>query len=168
MLQTDKTGRKPFAGGSRYSISLYIIIPGIFSGISILSFIIALHTSGSCHLGITHLLWGGGISVLTFLCGFLVIWLILKPVKQFVKETEKLPIFRDVAVEKGQKPDDDIGHYGQVLREVTDILGRVEAEKLFPEMIGQSKVIRGVFSQILKVAPTDSTVLIMGESGTGK
>ncbi|MBW2630458.1 MAG: sigma 54-interacting transcriptional regulator [Deltaproteobacteria bacterium] len=169
MSQTDKTGRRPFSAGSRYSISLYIIIPGIFSGMSILSFIIALHTtSGSYHLGITHLLWGGGISVLTFLCGFLVIWLILRPVKQFVKETEKLPVFRGVAAEKRQKPDDDIGHYGQVLREITDILGRVEAEKLFPEMIGQSKIIRGVFSQILKVAPTDTTVLIMGESGTGK
>jgi transcriptional regulator with GAF, ATPase, and Fis domain len=35
-------------------------------------------------------------------------------------------------------------------------------------MIGQSMVMRGIFTQILKVARTDSTVLISGESGTGK
>ncbi len=48
------------------------------------------------------------------------------------------------------------------------MLSKVEARELFPEIIGQSKVMRGIFSQILKVAPTDATVLITGESGTGK
>jgi len=130
---------------------------------SILSFMIAPHTSGSYRL-----LNGAGIAILTFLCGYLVVRLILRPMKQFVKETEQWPSLRDSVAEKKQKADDDIQHYGQVLRQVTDILGKVESEKLFPEMIGQSTVIRGVFSQILKVAPTDTTVLIMGETGTGK
>ena len=159
MPQTDKTRRT----GLRYRISLSIIVPAIFSGMSILSFIIASNSSGSYRL-----LNGVGIAVITFLFAFLVIRLLLRPVEQFVKETEKWPSFRDNAAEKRQKTGDDIEHYGQVLREVTDILGRVESERLFPEMIGQSTVIRGVFSQILKVAPTDTTVLIMGESGTGK
>jgi transcriptional regulator with GAF, ATPase, and Fis domain len=51
---------------------------------------------------------------------------------------------------------------------VTTILGKVEARELFPEIVGQSRVIREVFGQIMKVAPTDATVLISGESGTGK
>ena len=133
-----------------------------------LSFIVALHTADSYHLTVKHVLWGGGISMLAFLCGFLIVWIVLKPVKQFVRETEKLPVFQEIIAEKREKTDDDIGYYEQILREVTGILGKVEAEKLFPEMIGQSRVMRGVFNQILKVAPTDTTVLIVGESGTGK
>jgi transcriptional regulator with GAF, ATPase, and Fis domain len=39
---------------------------------------------------------------------------------------------------------------------------------MFPQIIGQSRAMRGVFNQILKVAATDSTVLILGETGTGK
>ncbi|SPD75710.1 Transcriptional regulatory protein ZraR [uncultured Desulfobacterium sp.] len=35
-------------------------------------------------------------------------------------------------------------------------------------IIGQSNPMKAIFEKILKVAPTDSTVLIMGESGTGK
>src|SRR3989337_184093 len=35
-------------------------------------------------------------------------------------------------------------------------------------MIGNCAAMREVFDRIRKVAPTDSTVLILGESGTGK
>jgi PAS domain S-box-containing protein len=37
-----------------------------------------------------------------------------------------------------------------------------------PEIIGQSEQLKEVLSLAAKVAPTDSTVLLMGESGTGK
>src|SRR6267143_2817262 len=36
------------------------------------------------------------------------------------------------------------------------------------EIVGSSQVLRSVISQAGKVAPTDSTVLIFGETGTGK
>ena len=38
----------------------------------------------------------------------------------------------------------------------------------FSNIVGESKPMLKVFEQIEKVAPTDSTVLIVGESGTGK
>jgi transcriptional regulator of aromatic amino acid metabolism len=41
----------------------------------------------------------------------------------------------------------------------------VNKKELFPEIIGSSRAMRGIFGQILKVAPTDATVLITGESG---
>src|SRR6266404_4741369 len=39
---------------------------------------------------------------------------------------------------------------------------------MFDEIIGSSEVLRRVLSQVAKVSPTDSTVLILGETGTGK
>jgi formate hydrogenlyase transcriptional activator len=39
---------------------------------------------------------------------------------------------------------------------------------MFEEIVGSSNAIRQVLQQVAKVAPTDSTVLISGETGTGK
>jgi formate hydrogenlyase transcriptional activator len=39
---------------------------------------------------------------------------------------------------------------------------------MFEEIVGSSKTLRTVLSQVAKVAETDSTVLILGETGTGK
>jgi len=44
----------------------------------------------------------------------------------------------------------------------------LKTEFNFEEIIGQSKAIKRVLNQIETVAPTDSTVLILGETGTGK
>jgi transcriptional regulator with GAF, ATPase, and Fis domain len=39
---------------------------------------------------------------------------------------------------------------------------------MFDEIVGASKALKVVLSRIAKVAPTNSTVLITGETGTGK
>jgi PAS domain S-box-containing protein len=39
---------------------------------------------------------------------------------------------------------------------------------MFEEIVGSSPALKSVLSSIMKVAPTDSTVLITGETGTGK
>jgi formate hydrogenlyase transcriptional activator len=44
----------------------------------------------------------------------------------------------------------------------------LKTEFNFEEIIGRSKQIRRVLKQVETVAPTDSTVLILGETGTGK
>jgi formate hydrogenlyase transcriptional activator len=44
----------------------------------------------------------------------------------------------------------------------------IDTELGFGEIIGQSKALRGVLEQASKVAATDATVLILGETGTGK
>ena len=40
--------------------------------------------------------------------------------------------------------------------------------QLYPEIIGQSVELEQSLRLISRVAPTDSTVLILGETGTGK
>jgi two-component system response regulator PilR (NtrC family) len=47
-------------------------------------------------------------------------------------------------------------------------IDRPTVEDTFQGMIGRSKVMKEVFERIEKVAKTDSTILIMGPSGTGK
>src|SRR6267143_5419038 len=44
----------------------------------------------------------------------------------------------------------------------------IEHISMFEEIVGSSESLRRVLAQVSKVAPTDSTVLISGETGTGK
>ena len=44
----------------------------------------------------------------------------------------------------------------------------IRTDNRFEEIVGQSRVLRAVLKQVETVAPTDSTVLIYGETGTGK
>jgi transcriptional regulator with GAF, ATPase, and Fis domain len=46
--------------------------------------------------------------------------------------------------------------------------GSDQAERRFERIIGDSAALESVFEQVEQVAPTDSTVLIEGETGTGK
>jgi formate hydrogenlyase transcriptional activator len=87
---------------------------------------------------------------------------------------------------------DDLAFLGQIARqvaiaienawafgEVSDIKDKLAQEKLylegeirselkFEEIVGKSQALRLVLEQVETVAPTDSTVLIYGETGTGK
>ena len=67
----------------------------------------------------------------------------------------------------------------KALRELEALKNRLQAENVylqeefktefnFEEIIGHSPAIKKVFQHIHKVAPTDSTVLVTGETGTGK
>src|ERR1700740_2139150 len=44
----------------------------------------------------------------------------------------------------------------------------VDGASMFKEIVGTSPALQAVLSRISKVAPSDSTVLITGETGTGK
>ncbi len=45
---------------------------------------------------------------------------------------------------------------------------QIERTSMFEDIVGSSPALRKVLSQVSKVAPSDSTVLILGETGTGK
>ena len=44
----------------------------------------------------------------------------------------------------------------------------IDQSSMFEEIVGSSEVIRTILTQVAKVAPSDSTVLVLGETGTGK
>src|ERR1700723_2337033 len=52
--------------------------------------------------------------------------------------------------------------------ETIDLRGEVLSTSMFEEIVGSSDAICRVTAQVMRVAPSDATVLITGESGTGK
>ncbi|NTW16751.1 MAG: sigma-54 factor interaction domain-containing protein, partial [Syntrophaceae bacterium] len=153
------------------TISLYIIIPFTLSGLSLLWIILTDRLVRSYSKFMSEswsfALWGLTVVVASYIITLLIIWVVLKPVRKFVKTAESLPVYPK-KMEEEVKTKDDIERFERVFDQITTILTKVEAKELFPGMVGQSRIMRGVFTQIIKVAPTDSTVLILGESGTGK
>ncbi len=159
----------------RFHISLYIIIPFIFAGFSIFSAILAYRiTKYGLEKKIDPSTWVFWLiillSVLAYTAGFALVRFILRPVEHFVEKASRLPAFSDASGPKSKKEwsVDKIEQFTSVFDRVTSALSRIEARHFFPEIIGESTTMRSLLGLVIKVAPTDSTVLILGESGTGK
>jgi transcriptional regulator with GAF, ATPase, and Fis domain len=157
----------------QFQISLYILVPFISSGIALIWVLLTSQVMTSSHAGKFSgwffALWETAVFIMTYLLSLLITWLILNPVSKFIKKAESLPVYPVAPAEReNPQPADAIAHYSKVFDQITSILSKVEAKELFPGIIGQCALMRGIFAQILKVARTDATVLISGESGTGK
>src|SRR5262249_43009782 len=70
---------------------------------------------------------------------------------------ENARLYREVSALKDQLYQENL-----VLRD------EVDRTSMFEEIVGTSAALRPVLTRVAKVAPTDSTVLITGETGTGK
>jgi len=68
----------------------------------------------------------------------------------------------EMAFEEIKKLKDQLHDENVALRE------QIDQAFMFEEIVGSSPALQSVLSKIVKVAPTDSTVLITGETGTGK
>jgi formate hydrogenlyase transcriptional activator len=65
-------------------------------------------------------------------------------------------------IEDRKRDEDKLREENLALRE------EIDRSSMYEEIVGSSRPLRSVLSQVSKVAPTDSTVLITGETGTGK
>jgi PAS domain S-box-containing protein len=65
-------------------------------------------------------------------------------------------------IDERKRAEERLRHENVALRE------EVDKASMFEEIVGSSRALKSVLSLISKVAPSDSTVLITGETGTGK
>jgi formate hydrogenlyase transcriptional activator len=73
-----------------------------------------------------------------------------------------------VAVENALAFDEIEALKEQLHREKVYLEEEARTEQNFGEIVGESAALRRVLKQVEAVAPTDSTVLVLGETGTGK
>ena len=67
-----------------------------------------------------------------------------------------------IDIDQQKKTEERLRNENLVLRE------EIDRSSMFEEIIGSSNPMAKVLKQVEKVAPSDSTVLILGETGTGK
>ncbi|MBV8437888.1 MAG: sigma 54-interacting transcriptional regulator [Silvibacterium sp.] len=72
-------------------------------------------------------------------------------------ETELARAFEEIKRLKDRLQDENL-----VLRE------QIDRTQMFEEIVGESQALKVAVSSVARVAPTDSTVLLLGETGTGK
>jgi len=68
----------------------------------------------------------------------------------------------DADIEDRKQTEERLQNENVALRE------EIDKTSMFEEIVGTSRPLKAVLSRIAKVAPTDSTVLVTGETGTGK
>jgi len=65
-------------------------------------------------------------------------------------------------IDDQKKTEERLRNENLILRE------EINSSSMFEDIVGSSEPLRKVLTQVSKVAPSDSTVLILGETGTGK
>ncbi len=160
-------------GSLRLDISITVLIAIILGGLSAICVLGVDAAWGRWLTGNEHfadrIYWIAGITGITvFLAAFISASLALEPVRRFLKEASSIAVLKDPVVTLGQPKGSELEALGQMFEQVTQVLGRLDAKALFPEVIGESKPVRAILSHVLKVAPAEATVLLTGESGTGK
>lgn len=86
--------------------------------------------------------------------------------------TESLRRARDKlneTVEELEKTNEEIQALrDQLYKENVALREEIDITRMFEEIVGSSPALQSALTRVAKVAPTDSTVLITGETGTGK
>ncbi len=98
----------------------------------------------------------------------------LQVVGQPTADVEFVGAVTDITERK--RAESDLQHALDEIKKLRDLLYKenialreeVDKASMFEEIVGDSPALQAVLARVAKVAPTDSTVLITGETGTGK
>jgi formate hydrogenlyase transcriptional activator len=73
-----------------------------------------------------------------------------------------------IAVENSLAYRREVERANQLSEEKLYLQDEIRTEYNFEEIVGESSALKGILEELQTVAPTDSTILILGETGTGK
>ncbi|NCC25588.1 MAG: sigma-54-dependent Fis family transcriptional regulator [Deltaproteobacteria bacterium] len=159
-------------GPRRFLINIRILFPFIVGGLVLLAFVVGVqagHLSPGVRGSIWPLiLWASALTVTGAGLTALVTFLALRPMERFVRTAQARLARMNSRDKPVSSPGNEFSHYHQVFQQVEEILDLVDSRAMFSDFVGHSEVMRAVFGRIVKVASTESTVLLTGESGTGK
>ncbi|WP_031386843.1 sigma-54 interaction domain-containing protein [Desulfonatronum thiodismutans] len=151
-------------------VSLTVLVPVIVAGLAVLTLFVSssIPLFQRDFLGNLHwvALMVGGVA---FTSCSLLLYFILRPVRRFLASARKSGVIPDRSQDNADpRVQSDLEEYRLALEQVGLALSRLDAKALFPEIVAQSRAMRSILGQIMKVAPTATSVLLTGESGTGK
>ncbi|WP_300154326.1 sigma-54 dependent transcriptional regulator [Solidesulfovibrio sp.] len=153
----------------RFEPSLAVLVPVILGGVATLAVLCAdwlprFFPGTFAPHGILVPAVAAGLAVAGVAAVFVLV--ALRPIRRLLSATP--PVLPATAATAPPKPLGEFDRLGLVADQMAEVLGKLDARVQFPDMVGESRAMRGVFSRILKVAATNATVLVLGESGTGK
>ena len=157
----------------RFDISLGILIPFITGGSASLAVLLSDQLTRSYPAlradANSQFFWLCAFTgLITFMVALLMLGFMLRPIRRFLREAEKIPVLQEPAVAAVKPKGTEMEAMDHMFGQVTMVLESLDAKALFPQVIGGSRAIRGLLAQVQKVAPSEATVLLTGESGTGK
>ncbi len=169
---------------SSIKISIYFLVPFIWSMFSILSYIIsfqmAVKFQDISRFSLVHFSTMLLLFCLCFAIGFVLLKIVLKPTEELVdrlRETADNNVTRQVQDSKKEKKlsesryrlfSDELGEYRKVFAKVAKGLELETLQEQFPGITFKSRELAYVLQQVLRVASSNTNVLILGQSGTGK
>jgi len=155
------------AGRVWVEVSLLVLVPFILGGLASLPLLAAdtlwPEVFTRRRAGVLSLLSGGTVYLAAT---GLLLW-VRRPIRRFLDSARTMAVLPQASAAP-RRGGDALGHLEGVFEQVVEVLSAVDARAVFPNMAGESRVMRAFFSQLLKVAASDATVLLLGESGTGK
>ena len=148
------------------TISLTYLIPVICAGAAVLSLQVADMTSPDLFQLRQLLPLSTLVASSVFTASLIGMYLIRRPFARFIKSSSCLK--SDSLSHSHRNVIHKFDALDSFFEKVLEALSSAEEHSLFPRMLGKSRNMLIVFSQLIKVAPTETTVLLLGESGTGK
>ena len=163
----DDAGGKAPEGGVWLEVSLLVLVPFILGGLAALTLLAADSLWPELltlrRAGLLSLFSGGTVYLAAT---GLLLW-VRRPIRRFLDSARAMAVLPQAAATP-RRGADALEHLEGVFDQVVEVLSAVDARAVFPHMVGESRAMRAFFSQLLKVAVTDATVLLLGQSGTGK
>ncbi len=171
---------------TQIKISLYIIIPFIWGMVSVFAYILAFQLSSffskSDYAGVIYYFTGILLFFGSSLIGYVLLKTVLKPTEDLLERLKKRELcsiasnsLKDQNGITNKKSAARRGFFGDELGEFREVFGKIaigsdisDLQEQFPGIIFQSREMAYVLEQVLKVAPSNASVLILGQSGTGK
>lgn len=171
---------------TQIKVSLYIIVPFIWGMVSVLAYILSFQLSNifySYESGwIVYNLVGVLLFFVSFIIGYVLLKTVLKPTEDLLirlKNQDMDSVYStglnksENTVPKKWEPRrgifmDELGEFQEAFGKIAVGSNINDLQKQFPEIIFKSREMAYVLEQVVKVAPSTASVLILGQSGTGK